>query len=53
MSNMSPTEFIAEITATPKRDSFIGRLWRGISVYADPFPSTPFQTVLAVFPHTA
>jgi hypothetical protein len=31
----------------------IGRLWRGTSVTASPFPSTPFQTVHAVFPHTA
>ena len=25
----------------------IGRLWRGISVYANPFPSTPFQRFLS------
>ena len=43
------------VNADAKRATidFIGRLWRGSSVTAGPFPSTPFQTVLAVFPHTA
>ena len=35
------------------RIRFIGRLWRGFSIAANPFPLTPFQTVRAVFPHTA
>jgi len=35
------------------KDWFIGRLWRGSSVYRQPVSINPLSTVLAVFPHTA
>jgi len=53
ISGWARAEASIPIQGTVLFQQFIGRLWRSTSGYRWPVSITPFQTVRAVFPHTA